>query len=194
MHREIIHCTCSDNVEKPNTGFPDKTTPVWMKLLQLGVGTQSYFHIMHAHSHTERKTWSVHKHLERQRWCQKSSSGIVRLLQRRKHQVQPKLFCISQVCNNIYDHPLNYFDLCSNSGNPKRSTEDKNWLHPVSKELTQFWFTAFEWWSFHSWVWQGSESPLRFTAGLITIAKAAGGSVEGLVGSLQPLKHRVWMS
>lgn len=22
MHREIIHCTCSDNVQKPNTGFP----------------------------------------------------------------------------------------------------------------------------------------------------------------------------
>ena len=21
-HRKIIHCTCSDNVQKPNTGFP----------------------------------------------------------------------------------------------------------------------------------------------------------------------------
>lgn len=55
--------------------------------------------------------------------------------------------------------------LCSLSRHPERLIEDKIKRHPDVQGLKHFWFTTLTGEAFYSLVWQGSEGPLRFTAG-----------------------------
>ncbi len=64
MHGEIIHCTCSDNVSKPDTGFPGQDDTCMNEADAAGCEMQSHFHMTHTHKHTHART---HAHMIAQR-------------------------------------------------------------------------------------------------------------------------------
>lgn len=100
-------------------------------------------------------------------WCHNENMQIN---YRYSYKTTAKLAC-------FFFSPRNVF-LCGKSSNLYRLTEEKFWLHPDAKGyISQFDSQCLSGEAFTHQSGRGSESPWRFTAGLIT----AGGSAEGWV-------------
>lgn len=158
MHGKIICRTCSDNVQKPNTGFSVRDDTC----TNGGAAAGRSEHRFACVSRTAARPLVAQTH----DWCQKNFQWNDRFVPRTK------------TCNQLQERKANlhFMDDAPRCFFAEGNSE----LHLDAEGLTHFRYAVLERWSFNSLAWQGSESRRRFTAGLITVAKSAEGLLDEL--------------